>query len=174
MPQRLPRRLRKPHHGDDLRAVVDETAALFHRLAWVADEIYGDEGRGTARRGILRGLARYGPATVPALARARSVRRQTIQPVVDALVADGLAELVDNPAHATSRLVKVTAAGVVIVQRMDRTDRRVLAAVGADVDARAIAVTARTLRALRTRFETQLRWRAAAEAEGGERRRRGE
>ncbi|HSO33313.1 MAG TPA: hypothetical protein VLT33_12355, partial [Labilithrix sp.] len=97
MAARPPRRLRRFRKAEDLQSVVDETIALFHRLAWVADQIYGPEGRGTARRRILRSLLRYGPRTVPALARARALRRQTIQPVVDALVADGLAELVENP-----------------------------------------------------------------------------
>lgn len=165
MPKRSPRRLRRAP-ANDLRSVVDETIALFHRLAWVADEIYGEEGRGTARRGILRGLVRYGPQTVPELARARAVRRQTIQPVVDELAASGLVEWAPNPKHATSRLVRIRSRGVAIVERMDRVDRRVLAAVGANLDPRDIEITAATLRALRARFETQLRWRSLVGEEG--------
>lgn len=162
MSARAPRRLRKKHVAGELRAVVDETIALFHRLAWVADRIYGEEGRGVARRGILRGLLRYGPRTVPALARARSVRRQTLQPVVDALVRDGLVERIDNPDHARSRLVRITREGARIVEAMDRVDRRVLAAAGAGLDPRHVATTAATLRALRARFEETERWSDAA------------
>jgi DNA-binding MarR family transcriptional regulator len=112
------------------------------------------------QRGILRGLVRYGAQTVPELARARSVRRQSMQPVVDELAAAALVELVRNPKHASSKLVRITAKGEAIVTKMDRTDHRVLAAAGATLDARAIATTAETLRALRRRFETALRWRA--------------
>lgn len=167
MPARRPRRLRKRHSEGDLRAVVDETIALFHRLAWVADEIYGEQGRGTSRRGILRGLVRFGPQSVPQLARARSVRRQTVQPVVDELVAEGLVEWIANPRHATSRLVRIRPSGAAIVERMDRIDRRVLEVVGADLEPDAIATTTATLRALRIRFETTVRWRAAATREAG-------
>jgi DNA-binding MarR family transcriptional regulator len=158
---RAPRRLRKVHDKGQLRAVVDETIALFHRLRWVAEQIYGPDGRSTARRGILRGLLRYGPQTVPVLARARGVTRQNVQPVVDQLVREGLATLEDNPEHARSRLVRVTDAGAALVTEMDGIDARVLERVGADLPPRDLEATARTLKALRERFES--RWRAASE-----------
>lgn len=157
---RAPRKLRKTHAGGELRAVVDETIALFHRLRWVADQIYGDAGRSTARRGVLRGLVRYGAQTVPALARARSVSRQHVQQVVDALARDGYVRFVPNPAHARSPLVHPTARGAALVAHMDAVDARVLAAaVGATIDLRDAAVTARTLRAVREAFERSSRWR---------------
>jgi len=163
MVARAPRKLRKPHERGELRAVVDETIALYHRLAWMAEQIYGDEGRGIARRGILRGLVRYGPQTVPELARARKVKRQSLQPVVDALVAEGVVDLRDNPRHARSRLVAVTRAGAEIVARMDRVDARVLEAVGAGMARRDLRAAAVTLERVRSRFETALRWRPVLE-----------
>ena len=165
MRSRPPRKLRKRHAQGELRAVVDETIALFHRLRWVAEQIYGDAGRSTARRGILRGLARYGPRTVPGLARMRSVTRQHVQAVVDVLAADGLVELVPNPLHARSSLVRVTARGEEIVRRMDDVDLRVLEAVRGDMSRQDLAVTARTLRALRDGFEQGTRWRTVLERE---------
>jgi DNA-binding MarR family transcriptional regulator len=157
---RAPRKLRKPHSKGELRAVVDETIALFHRLRFVAEQIYGADGRSTARRGILRGLLRYGPQTVPVLAKARSVTRQNVQPVVDALAAEGLVELVDNPAHARSKLVRITDRGADLVARMDEVD---LGAAGVGLPRADLETTARTLSTLRARFETGLRWRAALE-----------
>ena len=41
MKTRAPRKLRKRHDKGELRAVVDETIGLFHRLRWVAERIYG-------------------------------------------------------------------------------------------------------------------------------------
>jgi len=164
MRPRAPRKLRKPHVRGELRAVVDETIALFHRLRWVAEQIYGDEGRSTARRGILRGLVRYGAQTVPALARTRSVTRQHVQEVVTALVADRLVELVPNPRHRRSRLVRATARGQALVQRMDDTDDRVLIAVGMDLSTRDLEITARTLGAVRKGFELGTRWRRVVAA----------
>ena len=156
---RPPRRLRKRHVRGELRAVVDETIALFHCVRWVAEQIYGEDGRSTTRRGILRGLARYGPRTVPQLAHSRAVTRQHIQEVVDRLAADGLVELVANPAHARSRLVRVTPRGAAFVARTDELDARVLVAIGGDLKPPALELTARTLRAVREAFEDERRWR---------------
>lgn len=156
---KTPRKLRKHHSLGELRAVVDETIALFHRLRWVAEQIYGPAGRSTARRGILRGLVRYGAQTVPALARARGVTRQHVQEVVDALVDEGLASRMRNPAHARSLLVVATARGEESVRKMDAIDARVLAAVGRDIPQRDLEATVRTLSLLRERFELGTRWR---------------
>ncbi len=159
MRSRPPRKLRKRHVRGELRAVVDESIGLFHRVRYVAEQIYGMDGRSTARRGLLRGLVRYGPRTVPQLARARSVTRQHTQEVVDRLVADGLVELIANPAHARSRLVRATRRGAAMVEEMDDVDARVLIAIGGDLSVRDLAITARTLRAVRECFEDEARWR---------------
>jgi DNA-binding MarR family transcriptional regulator len=123
--------------------------------------MYGDDGRRATRRGLLRGLARYGPQSVPELARARSVTRQNVQPVVAALLAEGLVVLAPNPRHARSPLVTVTPQGEALVEAWDRADARVLAAVGRGLSREELEITARTLRTLRERFETRLRWQSA-------------
>ncbi len=162
MRSRPPRKLRKRHVRGELRAVVDETIALFHRVRWVAEQIYAADGRSTARRGILRGLVRYGPRTVPQLALARSVTRQHTQETVDTLVAEGLVELVSNPAHARSRLVRATARGAAVVAQMDDVDARVLDAIGGGLSRRDLATCARMLKAVREAFETESLWRPVA------------
>lgn len=156
---RAPRRLRKRHPPGDLRAIVDECIVLADRLVWLAEHIHGEEGRGAVRRGIVRGLARFGPQTVPEMARARSVTRQNLQPVVVALVREGLVERRPNPARPRSHLYAATDAGLALAQRFDRNDARVLAAVGRDLASVDVERTARTLRAIRERFE--VRWRTA-------------
>lgn len=159
-----PRRRRLPRARPEMQEVVDETIALFRWLAWVAEQLYGDDARGASRRWVLRRLARHGPQTVPALARARAQRRQSMQPVVDGLVADGLVALGANPAHARSALVVLAPRGAELVARMDRIDARVLAAVGRDLPRADLARTAATLRAIRARFELEPRWRGALAA----------
>jgi DNA-binding MarR family transcriptional regulator len=158
MPTRNPRRLRKRHLGGELRAVIDETIALFHRVRYVAEQIYVADGRSATQRGVLRGLVRYGPRTVPQLARTRSVSRQHTQEVVDRLRADGFVELVTNPAHRRSRLVRATRRGVALVASMDEADAAVLRAIGERLVAtRAeLGITARTLREVRERFEDEV------------------
>lgn len=162
MRPRPPRPLRKRSRAGELRAIVDETVALFHRLRWVAEQIYEEDGRSTARRGILRGVVRYGPQTVPTLARLRFVTRQHVQAVVDALAEDKLVELISNPRHARSRLVRATARGVALVKRMDEIDEAVLAAAAGDVATTDVTLAVRTLRAVREGFEATERWQGAA------------
>lgn len=160
---RAPRRRRKPLSSrEPAQEVVDETIALYQWLAWVADDLYGPDARGAARRWTLRRLAREGAQTVPALAKGRAVRRQTLQPIVDALAADRLVTLEPNAAHARSPLVKITERGLAMVDRFDRVDRAVLGAVSRGIGTRDLAVTATTLRALRSAFELTARWRPAA------------
>jgi DNA-binding MarR family transcriptional regulator len=161
---RLKRPSRRLHRSAriETQAVVDETIALFQWLTWVAEELHGDTGPNAPRRWVLRRLQRHGPQTVPALARAKALRRQSVQPVVDALVADGFVELVDNPAHVRSKRATLTARGAALVARMDRVDAKVLRAVSGDISRSALVTTAATLRALRGGFEVESRWRSVA------------
>lgn len=144
--------------------MVDETIALFRWLEWVSDQLYGDDARGAARRWVLRRLDRDGPQTVPALARARSLRRQSMQPVIDALVADGLVERIANPRHARSPRAALTARGAALARRLDRIDARVLGAVSRTIPEADLARAAQTLRAIRTGFEIEPRWRAVLDS----------
>ena len=162
--KRAPRRAPKARARGAVQTVVDETIALFHWLAWVSDQIYGDDARGAARRWTLRRLHRDGPCTVPELARARAIRRQSIQPVIDALARDGLVTPVANPRHARSVRFALTDAGVRLAARLDRVDDRVLRAVSRGVGERELTVAASTLRRLRAGFETGARWRVVAQS----------
>jgi DNA-binding MarR family transcriptional regulator len=147
-----------------MQSVIDETIALYHWLAWVSDELYGEDARGAARRWTLRRLRRDGPQTIPALAKIRTVRRQSLQPLVDALIADGLVVLEKNPKHARSKLLVLTRRGVDLVERLDRIDNAVLRAVGRGLSEKDLRLTAAMLQTLRSRFETKMRWRPAASA----------
>jgi len=159
-----PRRRARPRAHGEVQTVVDETIALYRWLAWIAEELYGSDARGAARRWTLRRLHRDGPKTVPALARIRAVRRQTLQPIIDQLAAEYLVTLAPNPAHARSPLVILTERGVAMVARLDRVDVAVLRAVGRGLAPRDLAITASTLRTLRAGFESSARWRPVAVA----------
>jgi DNA-binding MarR family transcriptional regulator len=141
---------------------VDETVALNHRLQWVAERMYGDDGKSALRRGILRGVLRYGPQTVSELARARSVRRQSLQPVVDDMLSEGLVKLAKNPRHVRSPLISPTPRGAELVAHWDDADARVLAAVGRGLSSEDLEITVRSLRLVRERLELSLRWKLAA------------
>ena len=89
--------------GDSaLESLLGAAVALFHRLQAVADEAYHQGELSAGRRGVLRGLDRHGPQTVPQMARARPVSRQYIQTLVDVLAKEGYVGLIANPAHKRS------------------------------------------------------------------------
>lgn len=136
-----------------LERLVDETVALFHRLRAAAEAIHGEGELSAARRGVLRGLARGGPQTVPQMATARPVSRQHIQTIVDALAADGLVETVANPAHKRSVLVRLTPAGRAAVRDIAVREAAFLRSLDLDLPAADVDRAARVLRALRSRLE---------------------
>src|SRR5436305_7931387 len=65
----------------------------------------------SASRVALQVLQRCGPQTVPQIARARFSSRQNIQILVNRLQKEGLVELVENPDHKRSVLVRLTHRG---------------------------------------------------------------
>ena len=75
--------------SEDLARAVGQTAARWHVLSVLSD----------------------GPRTVPSAARRLGLAPQSVQRVVGDLVASGHLEAVDNPDHARSPLMRLTALG---------------------------------------------------------------
>jgi DNA-binding MarR family transcriptional regulator len=134
---------------DALSALVDETILLFHRFRAAAETIHGEGESTAARRGVLRGLMKGGPQTVPQMARARPVSRQHIQTLVNALLEDGLVALEPNPAHRSSPIVALTSEGKSRLVEIEKRERRAFASVAASIDPRELRAAARTLAAVR-------------------------
>ncbi|MGW6033982.1 MarR family winged helix-turn-helix transcriptional regulator [Gordonia terrae] len=82
--------------------------ALAERLAAPAEL--------TATRWQVLGAVLDEPLPVAGIARAMGITRQSVQRTADLLVADGLAEYRDNPAHRRAKLVAPTAAGLAAVR----------------------------------------------------------
>lgn len=109
------RRKRAPHPGgaplSGSESLLQVTRALCARLsAWERHEAMRDD-LTAAQRALLADLARHGPTTLPQLARARSVTRQQVRVVVEALTRRRLVRRLSNPAHRRSYLVGVTTDG---------------------------------------------------------------
>jgi len=100
---------------EQLETFLAEVNALALRLRQVS--VPGRTGQiPHAARAVLQFLERQGPATVPALARARGTSRQNIQTIVNRLARAGFAGTAQNPAHKRSELVCITEAGAAILQ----------------------------------------------------------
>ena len=144
--------------GSALEAVIGETVSLFHRLRAAAEQVHRQGGTTAGKLGILRGLNRLGPQTVPQMARARPVSRQYIQALVNQLAAEGRIEFVDNPAHKRSRLVRLTPQGKDVVDSAMRREAKFLPRLKIDVPEKDLRTATSVLRAVRAVFE-RTQWR---------------
>lgn len=135
--------------------VLEEAVALHLRLQVTAEALHGRTELTRACRGVLRDLARLGPHTVPQLARRRPLTRQTVQEQVNRLVAAGLAELLPNPDHARSRLVRLTAAGLDAVHEMEEQETELVSCLPPVASVDELERTAAVLRGLRQQLEAR-------------------
>lgn len=93
---------------DELIARIEEAeksigkAAGLTRLEW---QVLG---------AIHPGCPGSGRRTVPQIARAKSLRRQTVATVINSFVERSLVELVPNPDHKRSRICEVTEFGIFV------------------------------------------------------------
>ena len=100
----------------------DESVRVYLRLSALAVKMHGKGPLSGPRRTVLLSLARSGPRTVAQMAREREQSRQRFQPLVNALIADGLLEAAPNPAHRQSPLIALTAKGERAVQRVQQIE----------------------------------------------------
>jgi DNA-binding MarR family transcriptional regulator len=138
--------------------LFDQVVSLFHLLRALTAHLH-EQGELTAGlRGVLRGLDRGGPQTVPQMARARPVSRQHIQMLVNQLEADGLVELTENIAHKRSRLVQLTPRGKAYLEAMYRREAELYATLPLDISEESLRSTAEVLHALHETLQSaQLR-----------------
>lgn len=97
--------------GEAIAAAAGQTLARWLTLEMVAD----------------------GPATVARVARRLDLTRQSVQRIADLLNQDGLTEYVDNPAHQTSKLVRLTPHGRQTLRTIQAAQRAWANQVGARI-----------------------------------------
>lgn len=118
---------RGDRRGDDwwreIGEFFDESVRCYLRLSALAAKMHGKGPLSGPRRTVLVGLARGGPRTVAQMARERELSRQRFQPLVNALIADGLLRAVPNPAHRQSPLIALTPKGEKAVQRIEQVEQ---------------------------------------------------
>jgi DNA-binding MarR family transcriptional regulator len=122
--------------GDAMSAPTGQTSARWRVLAAIEDE----------------------PLTVPQVARAWWLSRQSVQRVADVLVDEGFAEYEENPGHRRSKLLRITPRGNSALQEIRRAQRAWADALGDEIgeaDLRtANAILARAVEALARRGPT--------------------
>lgn len=108
---------------------------VYRRVARIVEQDEQVSGLSVGVRNVLDQLRRDGGRTVPQLARAQELSRQYTQRMVDQAHADGLVELVENPAHRRSHLVRLTPSGTAAITAVLERELSLLAQVGGDLTA---------------------------------------
>ena len=140
----------------ELARLFDETVLLYLRLTALAARLHGAGPLSGPRRTVLAGLADSGPQTVAQMARVRAQSRQRFQPLINALIADGLVEATPNPAHRQSPLMVITAKGRRTVARMRAVEAKGRRQMQVAVSARQVAAAAAVLSDVRRDLERVL------------------
>ena len=137
--------------GDALTDLVIRTFRLNGLFLAAAEEIARPSGLSPARWQVLGAVLR-GPLTVSGVARAMGLTRQSVQRLADALVEDGMAEFVDNPAHRRAKLLAPTERGwdaiAIIRPRQYAWTHEVTAGISAEELRAAVATIDRVIAAL--------------------------
>ncbi len=142
-------------HNDNMVVIMtadvlfNETRLLFHALKRWAEALHPESDITVPMRAVLELLLVEGPATVPAMARARTVSRQHIQQQVDALLEKELTERRENPAHRRSPLIALSDKGRALIQTMRSGELHALSRLQSGVSDTALSDAAQVLTAWR-------------------------
>jgi DNA-binding MarR family transcriptional regulator len=142
--------------NEAMQALMLETIAVFFLLRAVGKRMGAVTAADGGYWGMLRSLKLKGAQTVPQIARSRPVSRQHIQQLANEMIADGVIDLIDNPAHQRSKLLRLTPKGEAVLQEI--TDRVAQEAEGLaqGMDTEALQVSVKVLQQLREKLKQTL------------------
>jgi DNA-binding MarR family transcriptional regulator len=141
----------QPGNPSEIQALLSEIRSLAIRLRQgVAPR---PDGLPPGGQQVLEILLLRGEQTVPQIARLRGTSRQNIQILVNRLQTDGCVDLISNPAHKRSCLVRVTEKGSQMMSAARRTNDSSLAVLSSLVPVADVLSTTATLRRIRQTFK---------------------
>jgi DNA-binding MarR family transcriptional regulator len=106
--------------GQAIEELIIEIVATFFLLRAEGMRMGVVSPSGEGYWSVLRLLKVNSAQTVPQLARYRHVPRQSIQKLANEMLKDGVIELVNNPAHKRSKLLRLTAKGEAVFAEMSQ------------------------------------------------------
>ncbi|HVV10519.1 helix-turn-helix domain-containing protein [Amycolatopsis sp.] len=137
-----------------LAYLVDEVLRTHGRLLAANGDLAADEGLTGAQVLVLTAVVRAErPPTVPQIGRSLGHTRQSVQRLVDALVARGFVELAGNPDHKRAPLLLATADGRAAQRRVDRKSQSWMARVSEGIAPGDVGTATKVLHTLRARLE---------------------
>ncbi|RED52522.1 MarR family winged helix-turn-helix transcriptional regulator [Aestuariispira insulae] len=143
---------RHPPEGDAMFDLISNLMATFFKLRAAGKQVSEEAGWGSGTWSLMRTIQIEGPQTVPQLAKRRPVARQRMQKIADDLVAQGLAQFINNPRHKRSQLLDLTAKGHNHVRRTTEQIRDMADVLATGMDLRSLDVTNDNIRELQKRL----------------------
>jgi DNA-binding MarR family transcriptional regulator len=134
---------------ETVQSLIFEAQALVNMFAKRSLRLHPHDSLPPGARSVLAVLSRAGSTTVPQIARLRLTSRQNIQIEVNHLKHLGLVELIPNPAHRKSALVRITDKGAVAAVAGAQRETEFLSRLGSDIPGRELELAVRCLRTLR-------------------------
>ena len=131
-----------------MQALMLEIISSFFLLRAVGKQIGAVMTTDGGYWGMLRSLKLEGPQTVPTIARSRPVSRQHIQKLANEMIADGVVEPIDNPAHQRSKLLRITDKGEATFQEINEQIAREAEILAQGMDLDELQASVRVLRQL--------------------------
>ena len=104
--------------GQAIEDLIVEIVATFFLLRAEGMRMGVVSSSGEGYWSVLRLLKLKGAQTVPQIARYRYVPRQSVQKLANEMLEDGVIELVNNPAHKRSKLLRLTPKGDAVFQEL--------------------------------------------------------
>ncbi|MGJ9412311.1 MarR family winged helix-turn-helix transcriptional regulator [Aeromicrobium sp. CF4.19] len=121
---------------------------LYRKVARVVERDEPVMGMSTGVRAVLDQLQRDGDVTVPAIAAEQDLSRQFVQRMVHEARDAGFADLVDNPQHRRSSLVRLTPRGSEAIAAVTAREHRLMGRVAGDLTDADVDTTLRVLRCM--------------------------
>lgn len=131
----------------------DESVRIYLRLTALAAKMHGKGPLSGPRRTVLVSLGRSGPRTVAQMAREREQPRQRLQPLVNALIAEGLVVATPNPAHKQSPLMVLTPKGEKAIRRIQQIEMKWRPRLDVPVSTERLKDTLRVMQLIRAELE---------------------
>ncbi|MFE1776758.1 MarR family winged helix-turn-helix transcriptional regulator [Streptomyces sp. NPDC059008] len=116
-----------------LTEVFDLVGPLYRRVQRKVEQSAPLEGLSVGVRAVLDLLREHGPMTVPQMGRAQALSRQFVQRMVNDAAAQQFVEVLPNPAHQRSSLVRLTDDGRAAITAALTRERALLRQVGGDL-----------------------------------------
>ena len=120
-------------NGEALSRFILAIFKLNGRLNRTGDAMSRDLSLTSARWQVLGAIGER-PKTVAQIARHYELTRQGVLWVVQAMLKDGLVELIHNPDHRRAKLVQQTATGRTLYREISRRQRRWASELAASLD----------------------------------------